>query len=404
MPLYRYSALSSTGELVTGALAAQDEATVIARLHDWALIPISAEENAGRLALRAAGGGRHRPIRTADLALLAQQLARLLQAGVPVDRALRLLISVTGRRNVAARLRETLDRLTAGASLADAMQAGEGAFLDSFVSMVRAGEAAGALNPVLVRTADFLARAEAMRQKVISSLVYPVILVVVSIGAVTLVLTVVVPQFEPLFDEAGARLPTSTRVVMAISAFLRAYGWIALPIGLAAAAAWWRFSAVDGVVLWRDRMVLRLPIAGTLVTKLNIGRFCRMLGTLLANGVPAAQALALCGNVVTNRSIASAIFDVADRFKEGEGLSSPLATTGLFPTLSTQLIRIGEETGRLDELLQEISTLYDHDVQRTLDRLLTLLVPALTVLMGLIIGGIVVSILVAMLAVNNLAG
>lgn len=402
MPSFRYSALSSTGELVTGALTAKDEATVIARLHDWALIPISAQENAGPAASRS-GGVRHRQIKTAELALLAQQLARLLQAGVPVDRSLRLLISISSRRAVAARLRETLDRLTAGSSLADAMQAGEGAFSDSFVSMVRAGEAAGALHPVLVRTADFLARAEAMRQKVISSLVYPTILIIVSLGAVGLVLTVVLPQFQPLFEDAGSRLPTSTRFVMAVSSLLRTYGWMALPVGVAAAFGWWWCSKMAGFVLWRDRLVLKLPIAGMLVTKLDIGRFCRMLGTLLANGVPAARALALCGNVVTNRSIAAAVFDVADRFKEGEGLSSPLARTGLFPNLSTQLIRIGEETGRLDELLQEISTLYDHDAQRTLDRLLTLLVPALTVLMGIVIGGIVVSILVAMLAVNNLA-
>lgn len=404
MPLFRYNALSATGELVTGALTAHDQAMVIARLHDWALIPISAEENAGPALLRFARGARHRQIRAADLALLAQQLARLLQAGVPVDRALRLLISVTDRHNVAGRLRETLDRLIAGASLAEAMQAGEGAFPESFMSMVRAGEVAGALQPVLVRTADFLARAEAMRQKVISSLVYPVILVVVSIGAVSLVLTVVVPQFEPLFKDAGARLPASTRSVMAVSAALRDYGWVALPVGLVAIIAWWRLSKVPGFVLWRSRMVLRLPVAGMLITKLDVSRFCRMLGTLLANGVPAARALALCGNVVTNRSIAAAIFDVSNRFKEGEGLSSPLAQTGLFPNLSTQLIRIGEETGRLDELLQEVSTLYDHDAQRTLDRLLTLLVPALTVVMGVIIGGIVMSILVAMLAVNNLAG
>jgi len=153
----------------------------------------------------------------------------------------------------------------------------------------------------------------------------------------------------------------------------------------------------------RDRIVLRLPIMRELVSKFEIGRFSRTLGVLLANGVPAPRALALCGATVGNRAIADAIEDVATRFKEGEGLSEPLARTGRFPSLSTQLIRIGEETGRLEEMLEEVAEIYDQEVQRALERLLALLVPGITISMGVLIATIIASVLTAMISINDLA-
>jgi general secretion pathway protein F len=335
--------------------------------------------------------------------LFSQQLARLLKAHVPLDRALEILARLAGRRAVRRTLQGVLDRVRDGATLAGAMEARGRAFPGAYVNMVRAGEAGGALLAVLARAADFLVRAEAMRQKVVSALIYPAILVAVATISVGLVLTVVLPQFAPLFAEAGAALPASTRLVLATGDALRAWWW-ALPLGgLVAAALWQRLMRYPPAATERDRIVLALPVLRDLVTRFEIARFARALGALRANGVPAPAALALCGRMVANRVIAGAIADVTARFKEGEGLAAPLARTGRFPELATQLIRIGEETGRLEEMLAEVADIYDQDVQRTLERLLSILVPALTVLMGTAIAFIIAAVMTAMISINDLA-
>jgi general secretion pathway protein F len=269
--------------------------------------------------------------------------------------------------------------------------------------MVRAGEIGGALQAVLARVADFLVRTEAIRQTIASALIYPALLAVVAVLAVTLVLTVVLPQFEPVFRDAGTSLPVSTQIVMSLGNALRDYWW-AMLLAMASAAIGWRLLMQrPGMALRRDRLVLALPIVRDLVGKFEISRFSRTLGVLLANGVPAPRALALCGAIIGNRVIAAAVETVSTRFKEGEGLSTPLSRTGRFPSLSIQLIRIGEETGRLEEMLQEIAEIYEQEVQRALERLLALLVPAITITMGMIIALIIVSVMTAMISINDLA-
>jgi general secretion pathway protein F len=403
MARFEYSALSAAGDVVSGELDGPDTATVIEWLHEQALLPIHAvEKRPGRTRpLFRLVAPRSLPGR--DLALFSQQLARLLKANLPLDRALEILTTIAGDKRSRDVVRRTLERVRDGAGLAEAMAAQEPAFPHAYISMVRAGEVGGALQAVLARAADFLVRSEAIRQKIASALIYPAVLVVVAALAVALVLTVVLPQFEPLFEEAGARLPASTRLVMFVGDGLREGWWVGL-LGLAlGAVAWQRLMQRPEIARRRDRLVLALPIVGGLVTRFEIGRFSRTLGVLLANGVPAPQALALSGGVVGNRVIAGTVETVSARFKEGGGLSAPLFRTGHFPDLSIQLIRIGEETGRLDEMLQEVAEIYDQEVQRLLERLLTLLVPAITIAMGMIIALIIVAIMTAVISINDLA-
>ena len=403
MARFEYSALSAAGDVVSGELDGPDTATVIEWLHEQALLPIHAvEKRPGRTGpFFRLVAPRSLPGR--DLALFSQQLARLLKANLPLDRALEILTTLAGDKRSGDVVRRTLERVRDGAGLAEAMAAQEPAFPHAYVSMVRAGEVGGALQAVLARVADFLTRSEAIRQKVASALIYPAVLVVVAVLAVALVLTVVLPQFEPLFEEAGARLPASTRLVMFLGDGLRDGWWVGLLALALGAVAWQRLMQRPEIARRRDRLVLALPVVGGLVTRFEIGRFSRTLGVLLANGVPAPQALALSGAVVGNRVIAGAVETVSARFKEGEGLSTLLFRTGRFPDLSIQLIRIGEETGRLDEMLQEVAEIYDQEVQRLLERLLTLLVPAITVTMGMIIALIIVAIMTAVISINDLA-
>jgi general secretion pathway protein F len=404
MPRFYYRALTVSGELVSGEIDGADSASIIARLNQEALLPIDAVEQGLRprvgLSLRLAG--RH-ALRARDLALLSQQLARLLRAGLPLDRALEIEASLAADQRCAAAVRQTLARVRDGAGLAEAMAAEQRSFPEAYVSMVRAGEEGAALPAVLSRLGEFLARAEANRQRVVSALIYPAILVAAAALSVTLVLTVVLPQFEPFFAEAGARLPASARLLMAIGSWLGAFWW-AVPLTLGVVALGLRQALLlPRVATARDRLVLRLPLIGLLVRRFEIGRFARTLGALLANGVAAPRALALSGAAIGNKIIAGAVETVATRFIEGEGLSAPLARSGEFPALAIQLIRTGEETGRLDEMLNEIAETFEEEAERTVERLIALLVPVITIAMGMVIAAIIATVMSAMISINDLA-
>ena len=404
MKRFRYSALSAAGDFVTGELSATDAPGVMILLHDQALLPIDASEvglpsHFGlRLLNRQAG-----PLPTRELALVSQQLARLLKAGLPLDRALSIQIEQAEGRRMTHALQQTLERVRDGGSLAEALANQGEAFPEGFVTLIRAGEMSGALQGVLAETATFLVRSEAMRQKITSALIYPVILIVVASLSVGLILTAVLPQFEPMFKEAGARLPLSTRIVIAAGHTLRDDWWmllVAAAVALLAARAALRNPAM---VIERDRLLLATPLLGSLISRFEIGRFCRTLGVMLANGVAAPAAMAMSGATIGNRVLSAAVEETAARFKEGEGLSAPLSRTGRFPGLAIQLVRTGEETGRLEEMLGEVAAIFDQEVQRALDRLLALLVPVLTMAMGLMIAFIVAAVMLALISVNALA-
>lgn len=405
MARFEYQALSPAGDVISGEIEGADAESVIERLRDQALLPIHAAEKQAKTGFNVQfrfGNARSFPRR--ELALFVQQLARLLQASLPLDRALEIMAGFTDDRRARRLVQLVLDRVRDGAGLGEAMAAQEGGFPRLCISMVRAGEEGGALRPVLGRMADFLLRSEAIRQKVISALTYPAILLVVAGGSIALVLTVVLPQFEPMLRETGSKLPTIAWLVMAAGDGLREAWWLLLLAGLASALALHWLMQRPGVALLRDRLVLHVPIVGGLVTRFEVGRFSRTLGVLLANGVPAARGLGLAGATVGNRVFTDAIKTLATRFKEGEGLARSLAQTGRFPRLAIQLIQIGEETGRLEEMLQQLAEIYDDQVERVLERLLALLVPAITVMMGAVVGLILAAVMTALVSINDLAG
>jgi general secretion pathway protein F len=404
MPRYHYRALSAGGEIVSGVAEGPDAAAVIARLHEEALLPIdAAAERAWQRPALDLRPHRREGARLRDLPRLTRQLSRLLNANLPLDRALEILATLAADPHTATLLHGILQRVRDGAGLGEALATQGKAFPPAYVGTVRAGEEGAALPAVLSRLADFLLRAEANRQKVISALIYPMLLAAVAAISIALVLTVVLPQFAPLFEQAGARLPAGARIVMAAGDALRAGWWIVLPAVAAAALAARRLLQVPAIAAGCDRLVLASPVAGDLVRKFEIARFARTFGVLLANGVAAPRALALSGAIIGNRVLAEAVATVAARFKEGEGLSAPLSRTGRFPHLLIQLIKIGEETGRLDGLLAEIAEIYDDEVDQVVQRLIALLVPAITIVMGIVVALIIVAVMTAMISINDLA-
>jgi general secretion pathway protein F len=405
MTRFAYRALSASGDIVDGEIDGPDVKSVIALLNEQALLPIQATEK------RPSAGpsfdfsfGRANTFPSGDLPLFIQQLTRLLQASLPLDRSLEILTTLMEDKRTRRIVQRLLEKVRDGSSLAEAMAAEEQAFPSVCISMVRAGEEGGALRVVLARVGDFLVRSEAIRQKVISSMIYPAALLVVATGSIVLILTFVLPQFESMFEDAGARLPTATKLVMGASQALRQDWWLML-LGLAIIAiVLQRMMKLSSMLVLRDRIVLRLPILGSLVTRFEVGRFSRSLGVLLTNGVPAARALALAGATVNNRVFTEAIETLAARFKEGGGLAKSLEETGCFPNLAIQLVQIGDETGRLQDMLQEIADIYDQEVERALERLLALLVPGITIIMGVVVALIVAAVMTAMVSINELAG
>jgi general secretion pathway protein F len=322
---------------------------------------------------------------------------------VALDRAIETLVDLGENERTKALLRRILGRLRSGVSLADALAESGGIFPHYYASMVRAGEASGALDIVLGRLAEFLEKSQQLRESVKTALYYPVFLLLMAVGSLIILLTFVVPEFKPLFESAGAALPLSTRILVAVGDFIKAYGWLML-VGLLALVYLARryFSTPAGRTVW-DTFVLRLPFIGVLVTKIEVARFSRTASTLLQNGVGLLNTLGIVRDTVKNTTIASAIDNVALRLKEGRGLAQPLMATGQFPKLVVHLVRVGEETGKLEDMLAKVADIYDEEVSRTTARMLALLVPVLTIVMGVMVASIITSILSAIFSVNTLA-
>jgi general secretion pathway protein F len=404
MARFLYRALSSSGEILSGHIEGASAAAIIEHLQDLGHLPIETvaveerrwyQPDLSRLA--------NRRLSAADLVQATQQLARLLRASLPLDRSLEILIDLAPPGRPRLVFGRVLEGIRDGHPLAEALASQGEAFSRSYISMVRAGEFGSSLPEVLGRLADFLARSHRITQKVQSALIYPAILLVMSALSIVLVLAFVLPQLKPLFLEAGAALPTPTRIVMAASDFVEAGWWLILIGLLVAGLVYRRVSQLPAFRQWRDQWLMRLPLLRDLIGRYEIGRFARTLGTLIQNGVPLAAGFGIAGDGFSNRVFTMAAEQAGERIKEGDGLSVPLAETGLFPQLAIQLIRVGEETGQLPEMLGELADIYDEEVQRILDRLLTLLVPAVTIGMGFIIAGIIASVMLALISVNDLA-
>ena len=404
MPTYRYKAVTDSGKVLEGDMEAPSQTEVIERLHDLGHLPVHADEMKGP-----SGGGwltrrlfTTRRVSYRDVGLVTRELATLLKAGLPLDRSLEILRTVAEKKAVGEMLVRVLDRVRSGASLADAMASQERAFPRFYVSMVRAGETGGALDAVLERLADFIEKSQALTENVKSALVYPAILLTMAGGTVILLLMVVIPQFRPLFEDAGEALPLATQILVSLGEVFQDYWW-AIGLAVVGLVLLARRELSNPVRRFRwDGVFWRIPLVGDLVSKIEVARFSRMLSTLLRNGVAMLNALAIVKDTLTNAVIAAAVEDVAARLKEGQGLAQPLMAARVFPDLAVSLVRVGEETGKLEEMLDKVAEIYDREVQRTIERLLTLLVPALTIGLGVLIAAIIVSILTTILSVHSL--
>jgi general secretion pathway protein F len=390
--------------MIEGELDGPDQAAVIERLHQMGHTPIRADAVSGAqrqpfLQRSLFAGGR---ISRRELALFTREMATLLGAGLTLERALEILGDLSDRDSVRRLITRLVDAIRGGSSFADALAGRGDVFPGYYISMVRAGEAGGALDVVLERLSEFMERAQALRESVRSALVYPMIVVVMAGAAVTVMLTVVLPQFTPLFEDAGEALPPLTRVVVAAGDAIRDYWWLGLAlVALLIVFGRQQMANPTSRARW-DALFLRTPLFGDLIAKAETARFSRTLGTLLANGVPMLGALGIVKETLVNSATRRAVVEIGNSLKEGEGLAGPLANATEFPALSAQLVRVGEETGRLEEMLFKIADIFDREVGRSVDRMLALMVPGLTLALGGLIAVIIGAILSAMFSVYDL--
>ncbi len=404
MPLYRYKAADPQGGVLEGEMEARTAEAVATHLQAQNFMVLAVEE-----ALAAGGGGwlsgfgRAR-VSQDDIAMMTREIATLLRAGLPLDRALEIVINLSANDEVADILNDVRQDVRGGASLYAALEAQKGVFSRFYLNMIRAGEAGGALEVVMLRLTEFMERAKELRETVKSALVYPTILIMVAVISVVVLLIFVVPQFTQMFEESGKALPLATQIVVASGEFFKTWWWALIGGGLALYALFQRQMAdPESRYTWDERF-LGLPLIGDLVAKIEMARFSRTLGTLIDNGVSLLPALAIVKETLGNSVMAERLDEVATKLREGKGLGTPLMEAEVFPRLGVHMVMVGEETGRLSEMLIQVADVFDQEVKSAVKRTLSLLEPALILGLGLIIGAIIMSLLAAILSVNELAG
>ena len=405
MRSFRYVAITNSGELTRGVMEAASEADVVVRLQRQGSMPMRAEPDTPSFVsdLLQTRLGRGRALSRQETANFTRELATMLSAGQDLDRALRFLAETAPNQRVRGVVAQLRDVVQDGSALAAALAIHPRSFSRLYIGMVRAGEAGGTLAATLGHLADLLERERSLAASISSAMVYPAVLMIAATGSIALLLTQVLPQFVPMFEQAGAALPRPTRILIAVGEAASGYGLYAL-LGLLLL-----LLAVRQVLqrprprLLADRLILGMPVLGRLVREAMAARFTRTLGTLLVNGVQLVAALGIVRDAIGNMSGVAAVEHATIRAKSGAGLSRPLGETGIFPPRTIHLLRLGEETAQLGAMSLRAAEIHEEKVRLGLQRVVALLVPAITIVMGAAVAGIVASLLLAMLSLNDLA-
>ena len=407
MPLYSYKATDVSGKIVKGSLDAVDEKGVVTGLQNMGYIPIRINppgKDSISLDFDLSGVSRAliKRASTKDVMIFTQDLSVLLEAGLPVDRALAILVDVTEKDRFKEIIKDVLKSIQGGSYLSDALAKHPRVFSGFYVNMVKAGEAGGILEHVLDRLSVFLENSQELKDYIKSALVYPVFLVCVGGISIVILLTFVIPKFSVIFSDMGQTIPLSTSFLLWFSEVIRIYWWVILGAIAAICFSFRRYAGTRAGRIRIDKYKMNFPVSGELVRKIEVARFTRTLGTLMKSGVPILQALNLVKEIIGNQVIARSIEKIHERVKEGERLSRPMVDTGLFPSLAIEMITVGEETGKLDEMLLKVADNYEKIVRNMVKRFISFLEPAMILVMGLVVGFIVISMLMAIFSINEM--
>jgi general secretion pathway protein F len=402
MPEYLYKATTLTGQTVEGLMDGKDEETIVQGLHQLGYIPIritSVQEKGTTLRLSSLLPKR---VGIKDLLLFTQELSTLISSGLPIDRSLNILGTLTENEKLEETVKDVLKKIEGGNSFAEALGNHPKVFSKLYVNMVKAGESGGFLETILSRLAQYLQSTKEIRDTLVSVMIYPLILTIVSGISIIILMTFVIPRFGRIFSDMGQAIPLPTQILLSISDWVRGYWWVGLGIGVLTYFGFKTYIQQEERKIKWDGFKLRWAFIGDLIKKVEVARFSRTLGTLLQSGVSILPALNLAKEISQNRVISRSIAYVHDRLREGKAISKSLAETEIFPPLAIQMIGVGEETGRLDEMLIRVAETYEENVQSSLKRFVSLLEPIIILFMGTVVGFIVISMLLAIFSINEM--
>ena len=401
MTTYFFKAVASDGKVRTGTFPAENDKAVAKELRRQGLIPVYVgleQKKSFELKLPSFSGAKRK-----DVLFFTQELATLLNAGVPLDRALSITTELTGRPQFRGVLLDVLRVVKGGRTLADSLGTHPEYFGDLFVNMVRAGEASGSLAIVFEQLSEFERTRDELRSFIISSMIYPALLTVVGLSSIFLLMNFVVPRFASVFEQSRMQIPTPTRIMLETSRFVQSYAWIAALAVVVLIVTHQTYTRTEEGRLWWDTFRLRLPLLGESMRKAETARFARAMATLVANSVPLVQSIGIAGAILNNRKIAGALDAVAQGVKRGEGIAGPLRKTGQFPALAGHLLSVGEETGRLDQMFARMAEIYELETRASIKRFTALFEPLVILVMGVMVGALILSLMMAITSINEVA-
>lgn len=394
---YLYQAYDSLGKVQTGQINAESEREAIKILQGKKLIPVKIT----RSEQETTSSGKKKKVKSSDLLDFTTGLCTLVEARVPIDKALHLLEGITESANMRQIVITMRRDVKEGKSLADAMETRREVFSKMYVNIVRAGEEGGILDQLLPDLASFLETSAENRQAIVSAMIYPIVLLVTGIISVFLLMVFVVPQFAVMFEDAGTEIPASAAFLLSVSAGIKSYGYLffVFVFGL---IAWWRWLDSDPQrQLRKHAALLKVPMLGTLLLYKECAVFSRTLGSLLEAGIPLIRALKVAREVVGNLELTRSLRQVEDDVRGGAGLGISLEKTARFPTLLHQLIAVGEESGRTGSILIKTAATFDNYVKTQMASLVSALQPALILFLGIAVGGITITMLSAVFSMNT---
>ena len=400
MPRFSYEVMNAAGRRIIDSGEANTRDDLMLSLQAKGLILVRWVEAgpSARSMLKRSG----RSMSSKELLMMTREMAHLMKSGLPIDRSLTIIIQTSESKPLLAMAQYLKDSLQGGKSLSDAMAAKTEDFSDLYINMVRVGEMGGILPQVLEKLAGFMERTEEIKKFIISSSIYPAILMMIGLVSVAVIMGVVVPRFAAIFTDLGQKIPAATLLLIQASNFLRSWWWaIFLTIGVLSLGIW-RFAASPYGKDRLDRISIRLPLLGSLILDIQVGRFTRTLGTLVQSGVPLLKGLSIVREVVSNVVVKRASEQIFRQVKEGKRISLLMKDQGIFPAMAVQMVALGEETGKIGDMLISVSDDLDARVQSKIKSLLSLLEPIAILLMGLLIGGVVISMLTAIFGMNEI--
>jgi len=400
MTIFTYKALTPAGEQLEGQMDAASRAEVISKIQAAGNIPVVAKEVNTGFSLENLFS-KSKTISQKQVGEFTDQLATLLNSGMPLERSLSVMIDIIDDEKMVVMIEQIRDKVRGGGTLSDALS-DQHVFNNMYVNMVRAGEMGGTLEVTLMRLADYMTRAKELKDSVVSAMIYPVILLVLSAVSMFVLLGKVVPSFKPMFEDAGVELPGITQFVLSIAGFVQSYWWLMILVVIIAIVVLKQKLKDPIFKLTWDKKILSMPLVGDLITRIDIARFARTLGTLVDSGVPLMSALNIGKRVVNNTMLHEIISDAAEKVKHGEPMAVGLEDSEEFPRLAQQLISVGEETGKLNEMLLKTADTYDLEVKTAIDRMISMMVPAVVLTLAALIFFIIFAIMMAMLEMNDL--